>query len=218
MTDENCSFLNKSMKQYCLYWIHYPNQTDPMTEGYIGITSDFTARIETHSKYTKYAHVKNRMDSGAIATILYEKLTKEQAESLELSHRPEENIGWNIAKGGNIPPSRKGKVSPKSLLTGADRTDKQKAGSKARAEKIRGRLPSNAVSVELFGKTYPTIKGALEDLKWSTSHYYKYKELVASGMTFSTPEELKEYTYALRNEKISKTRKERGYHYNQYTK
>jgi predicted GIY-YIG superfamily endonuclease len=47
------------MKQYCLYWIHYPDQKDPMTEGYVGITSDFTGRMLTHSKYTKYAHIQN---------------------------------------------------------------------------------------------------------------------------------------------------------------
>ena len=107
-----------------------------MKEGYIGITRDFDKRIQTHSKYTKYAHIKNRIDSGAIATILYENLTKEQAEHIERIHRPEENIGWNIAKGGNIPPSRNGRVSPKPLLKGDNRTDKQKAGSKLRSKKL----------------------------------------------------------------------------------
>jgi predicted GIY-YIG superfamily endonuclease len=207
------------MNKYCLYWIHYPDQKDPMLEGYIGITSDFNTRINTHSKYTKYAHIKNRINSGAIATILHENLTKEQAESLELVHRPEENIGWNIAKGGNIPPSRKGKVSPKALLTGEDRTDKQKTASSKLAEINRNNKKQryNAVPVILFGKEYKTRTEAMVELGWSTSHYYKYKELVASGLTFDTPEQLKEYTYKLRNDKISKTRKERGYHYNQYT-
>ena len=206
------------MNKYCLYWIHYPDQKDPMLEGYVGITSDFDARIQTHSKYTKYAHIKNRIDSGAIATIIYENLSKEQAENLEWLHRPEENIGWNIAKGGNIPPSRKGKVAAKCLLKGVDRTDKQKQGSIKQASKVKGRPAHNATPVTLFGKTYTSAKIAMLELGWSTSHYYKYKELVASGMSFDTPEQLKEYTYKLRNDKISQTRKEKGYHYNQYTK
>lgn len=206
------------MNTYCLYWIHYPDQTSPESEGYIGITSDFSKRIQTHSKYTRYAHIKNRIESGAVATILQENLTKEQAESLEAKYRPEENIGWNIAKGGNIPPSRKGKVSPKTKLLGEDRTERQKESSKKLAESRSGKMPSNAREVSLFGKSYPSISKALKDIKWSKSHYYKYKELVASGMTFDTPEQLKEYTWKLKNEKISKTRKERGYHYNQYTK
>jgi predicted GIY-YIG superfamily endonuclease len=206
------------MTTYCLYWIHYPDQTNPESEGYIGITSDFSKRIKTHSKYTKYAHIKNRIDSGAIATVLQENLTKEQAEFLEASYRPEENIGWNIAKGGNIPPSRTGKVSPKALLTGNDRTENQQAATKKLAEANRNNKKPryNATPVVLFGKTYRTRTEAMIDLGWSTSHYYKYKELVASGLTFDTPEQLKEYTYKMRNEKISKTRKERGYHYNQY--
>jgi predicted GIY-YIG superfamily endonuclease len=203
---------------YCLYWIHYPDQTNPELEGYIGITSDFSKRLQTHSRYTKYAHIKNRIDSGAIATILKENLTKEQAESLEAAYRPEENIGWNIAKGGNIPPSRKGKISPKSLLTGDNRTEKQKQGSIKRSAKLKGRVAHNATPVNLFGKNYSSSKQAMLELGWSTSHYYKYKELVASGMSFDTPEQLKEYTYKLRNDKISQTRKEKGYHYNQYTK
>jgi hypothetical protein len=205
------------MNNYCLYWIHYPDQKSPDIEGYIGISSDFNTRIKTHSRYTKYAHIKNRIDSGAIATILQENLTKEQAESLEYKYRPEENIGWNIAKGGNIPPSRKGKVSAKCLLTGNMRTEKQKAGSIKQSEKMIGRKPKNTTSVILFGKEYESVNAALKELKWSTSHYYKYKELVDTGIDFKTPEELKEYTYKLRNNKISKTRKEKRYNYNQYT-
>jgi predicted GIY-YIG superfamily endonuclease len=206
------------MNTYCLYWIHYPDQSFPESEGYIGITSDFSKRIQTHSRYTKYAHVKNRIDSGAIATILQENLTKEQAESLEMQYRPEENIGWNIAKGGNIPPSRAGKVSPKVILTGDARTENQKLAAEKHSTRMKGRQPSNSEGIILFGKHYPSIAKALTDIKWSKSHYYKYKELIASGMTFDTPEQFKEYTWKLKNEKISKTRKERGYHYNQYTK
>lgn len=206
------------MKTYCLYWIHYPDQTSPESEGYIGITSDFSKRIQTHSRYTKYAHIKNRIDSGAIVTILQENLSKEQAESLEAQYRPVENIGWNLAKGGNIPPSRAGKVSPKARLTGDDRTESQKIAAEKHSARMKGRKAHNAKTIELFGKTYSTITEALKDIKWSKSHYYKYKELIASGMSFDTPEHLKEYTWKLKNEKISKTRKERGYHYNQYTK
>lgn len=205
------------MQTYCLYWIHYSEQTSPETDGYIGITSDFTKRMQTHSTYTKYAHVKNRIKAGAIATILHENLSKEQAELLEEQYRPKENIGWNIAKGGNIPPSRRGKVSPKTVLKGNDRTEKQKRASKVRSEKMKGNTAYNAKEVTLFGKFYKSISEALIDLKWSKSHYYKYIELVDSGMSFDNPEQLKEYTWKLKNEKISKTRKERGYHYNQYT-
>lgn len=202
---------------YCLYWLHYPSFSDPKTEGYIGITSDLDRRIVEHTNYTKYAHIKNRIASGAIFTIIHSSLTKQQAEELEKQYRPEENIGWNIAKGGNIPPSRKNKISPKVLLTGDDRTESQRLSAHKHSERMKNRKPSNSIPVVLFGKEYASIREALTDLKWSGSHYYKYKELVSSGMSFDTPEQLKEYTWKLKNEKISKTRKQKGYHYNQYT-
>lgn len=205
------------MENYCLYWIHYPEHTSPESEGYIGITKDFDKRILTHSSRVKSAHIKNRINSGAIPTILHEGLTKEQAEQLEEKYRPSENIGWNIAKGGNIPPSRKGKISPKTLLKGDDRTIKQKESSEKLSLLLQGKVPSNAIEVTLFDKTFTSISKALIELNWSKSHYYKYLELIESGMTFENPEQLKEYTWKLKNEKISKTRKERGYHYNQYT-
>jgi predicted GIY-YIG superfamily endonuclease len=206
------------MNNYCLYWIHYPDQTDPKSEGYIGITSDFSSRMATHSKYAKYKHIYNRIQSGAIPEILWRDLSKEEAERLEEQMRPNENIGWNLAKGGNIPPSRKGKVSAKSLLKGDDRTENQISAALKHSNRMKGRTAHNATEVCLFGNTYKSIQEAIQDLNWSKSHYYKYKELVASGMSFDTPEQLKEYTYKLRNDKISQTRKEKGYHYNQYTK
>jgi len=206
------------MNNYCLYWIHYPHQTDPNSEGYIGITSDFANRMATHSKYAKYKHIYNRIQSGAVSEILRENLTKEEAELLEAKVRPTENIGWNLAAGGNIPPSRKGKVSPKTLLTGEDRSTKQSMASLNHSSRMKGRTAPNAKQVVVFGVTYPTMKQALLELNLSPSHYYKYVELVKSGIDFKNSEELKEYTYKLRNENISKTRKARKFHYNQYTK
>jgi predicted GIY-YIG superfamily endonuclease len=206
------------MNNYCLYWIHYPDQTDPKTEGYIGITSEFKERMYSHSKNKKHKHIYNRINSGATPKILFENLTKEEAETLEKLFRPTDNVGWNLAAGGNIPPSRKGKVSPNCLLIGDLRTEKQKQGSKNQSAKMKGRRPPNAKQVVVFGITYPTMKQALLELNLSPSHYYKYVELVKSGINFKNSEELKEYTYKLRNENISKTRKARKFHYNQYTK
>lgn len=205
------------MENYCLYWIHYLEHTSPESEGYIGITKEFDKRKLTHSTRAKSSHIKNRIDSGAVFTVLLENLTKEQAQQLEEKYRPSENIGWNIAKGGNIPPSRRGKISPKTLLKGDDRTIKQKESSKKLSILLQGKVPSNAIEVTLFDKTFSSISKALKELKWSKSHYYKYLELIDAGESFESPEQLKEYTWKLKNEKISKTRKERGYHYNQYT-
>ena len=125
---------------YKVYWIKYPEYNDPFSEGYVGITSQqIEERFKEHKYNNKNKHLKNRCVKDIVQIIcLHEQLEKEEAKLLEEKYRPNENIGWNINKGGDIPPSRKGKISPKSLLTGDNRTEKQKQGSLKRSEKIKG--------------------------------------------------------------------------------
>jgi predicted GIY-YIG superfamily endonuclease len=124
---------------YKLYWIKSENQKDPLAEGYIGITSQsIQKRFNDHKYNNKNKHLKNRCLTKDVEIVcLLDNLGKEEARHQEFLYRPKENIGWNINKGGDLPPSRKNKVSPKSLLVGENRTEKQKKGSKKRAEKIK---------------------------------------------------------------------------------
>jgi predicted GIY-YIG superfamily endonuclease len=125
---------------YKLYWIKYPKHQNPNLEGYIGITSQsIKKRFNDHKHNNKNKHLKNRCRQENVEVVcLKDNLDKEEARILEEKYRPSENIGWNINRGGDLPPSRKGKISPKSLLKGDDRTEKQKQGSKRRSEKIKG--------------------------------------------------------------------------------
>jgi hypothetical protein len=63
---------------------------------------------------------------------------KKKLKKIEEQYRPKEYIGWNINKGGDLPPSRQGKISPKTLLRGEERTEKQKQASKKHSEKMKG--------------------------------------------------------------------------------
>lgn len=85
---------------------------------------------------------------------------------------------------------------------------------KQHSEKLKHRPAANRKQVELFGKAYPSLTGALKELCLSYVHYKVYIE---SGIQFESATKLREYTRAQRSMKISKTRRERGYHYNQYT-
>jgi predicted GIY-YIG superfamily endonuclease len=125
---------------YSVYWIKYPQHINPKTEGYIGITSQsIQKRFTEHKSNTKNRLLANRCKKENVELVcLHENLSKEQARQIEEEYRPVENVGWNINKGGDLPPSRKGKQSPKSLLKGDDRTEKQKNGSIRRSEKIKG--------------------------------------------------------------------------------
>lgn len=190
---------------YKLYWIHYEEHTDPLVDGYVGITKNFDDRIKSHKTNKKHKHIKNRLDSGAIVKILAEGLTKEEAEKLEFNYRPKENIGWNLAVGGNIPPSRKGKISPKVLLLGHERTDKQKLAAKNHSERMQGRKPSNTTPVILFGVEFTSVRHALSELKLSTFQYYFY--INNKDLDFKSVEELKSYIWEERNKKLSQSRK-----------
>ncbi len=132
----------KSREQSAVvYWIHYLDQTDPKNEGYIGISTQLSTRIKSH--ISRNPHMKHRIDNGAVVTVLHEVSTLSDAAKFEQEYRPEDNIGWNLIKGGDIPPSRKNKVSPKVLLKGEERTEKQKLGAKKQSEKMKGRTAWN---------------------------------------------------------------------------
>ena len=125
---------------YKLYWIKYPEHKDPKTEGYIGITSQsLEKRLKDHSYNTKNKHIRNRVNSGkCIILLLEDNLTQEQAKKIEEEYRPTQNIGWNLNKGGDLPPSRTGKVGIKTKLIGENRTEKQKLASKKHSLKMKG--------------------------------------------------------------------------------
>lgn len=130
---------------YKLYWIKYPNYTNPNTEGYIGITSQtIHKRFTDHKSNTKNKLLSNRCKKEIVEIVcLHEGLSKEQAKFLEEFYRPYENIGWNMNKGGDLPPSREGKVSQKSILKGEERTEKQKLASQKHSERMKGTANSS---------------------------------------------------------------------------
>lgn len=96
---------------YTVYHIH----TEPgLNTGYIGITTNFKLRILQHgwmrkksNPHLRYALLKYK--DLIKYSIIASGLDKETAEWVEKILRPFPNLGWNIARGGNIPPSPKGK-------------------------------------------------------------------------------------------------------------
>jgi len=116
---------------YYLYWIRYPDHTDPKTQGYIGISSRPDDRFLEHKRGQKNKILPRVISKGASMEILLEGLSLEKALLEESKYRPEEKIGWNIARGGDIPPSKKGHKykEGKQILKGSQRTDAQKLAS-----------------------------------------------------------------------------------------
>ncbi len=94
-----------------LYWIRHPEHTDPMTQGYIGVTSRPKARFLEHKTRDENTYLKRNIAKGATMEILNEFRTRKQALKEEIKYRSKP-IGWNLTEGGGMPPILRGKDSP----------------------------------------------------------------------------------------------------------
>lgn len=132
---------------YVLYWIHKPEQHDPFSEGYIGISSNLKSRVEYHRKYANSVVGKAMRKYGddIIIETLYVDLSEQNAKSLEEEFRPHDKIGWNLVKGGGLPPSRKNAdfAGTKNKYVGDMRTDLQKNASEKHSIRMKGSTSPN---------------------------------------------------------------------------
>ncbi len=161
-----------------VYWLKYDDHLDPYSEGYIGVSSNFEKRKSTHMSGSTGNHIYNRIQNGATFVIIHECDSLESALELENSYRPNDNIGWNIARGGGYPPSQLGKSYDKQKLKGENRTSAQKAANKIQAEKIRGRIGPRkdaVLSEETKAKISKSKTGSVlsDETKSKMSDYHK---------------------------------------------
>lgn len=94
-----------------VYWIHLPEHTDLFSQGYIGVTSKTAAfRFNQHkqdARRKEYATwhftkaLKKYGDRLVCDTVLVGE--EEYCYGVEFKLRPENNIGWNTAAGGQRP-------------------------------------------------------------------------------------------------------------------
>ena len=87
---------------WCVYWIHWTDNEDIRSQGYVGVTNDPKRRWSKH-KRTENWRLHKCILSGGVMTVLHEGLTAEEALVIERELRPEEHIGLNIAPGGGAP-------------------------------------------------------------------------------------------------------------------
>ena len=128
-------------KPAVVYWIHYVDQTNPEIDGYIGISTQVLTRIKNHVRGNP--RMRNRLNKGAVVTILHEVESLDEAAKIEEKYRPSENIGWNQNAGGDVPPDRSGTCPKKNKSKGDDRTERQKKASQKHKERMTGRAPWN---------------------------------------------------------------------------
>lgn len=89
-----------------IYWIHHIDHIDVFSQGYVGISNNPSERFIQHKSNTN-KHLSNAFskykEEEIIVDILLES-SEEYCKHLEYLLRPKQNIGWNIAIGGGLPP------------------------------------------------------------------------------------------------------------------
>ena len=97
-----------------MYSLYHIGIDADLRTGYIGISRNPSLRFSQHQWHRKKSnrHLRSAMKKygkDVFKRVVFCNLDKEAAELLEEMLRPEPNIGWNITKGGGIPPNPKGK-------------------------------------------------------------------------------------------------------------
>lgn len=91
---------------YCVYWIRLPEHADVSTEGYVGITKNLKERIRAHKKNRRKtiltSAAKKYSWENFVVDVVYENLSLQEALSIEATLRPEQLIGWNCQRGGEL--------------------------------------------------------------------------------------------------------------------
>lgn len=185
-------------KNYKIYWIRECHHTDPYTEGYIGLTSQsIEKRFSDHKYNTKNKHLRNRCRQNVVGIVLLEEnMDRDSVRIRENHYRPLPNIGWNINPGGDMPPSRLGKVGITTTLIGDNRTDKQKEASRKHSERMKGNNSSGKRKYKVItnlcclycNETF-SFSGSNKKRKYCTikcaakhrSESLEYKELVSKN-------------------------------------
>lgn len=108
------------MRSYYLYWYHLKTHNNPFSDGYIGVTCNLKVRHRAHlagykggSRVLHQAFTKYGEDR--ILRSILRVTSRENAYQLERKYRPTEEIGWNIAAGGGLPPDTTGRADPPSV-------------------------------------------------------------------------------------------------------
>jgi len=101
-----------------VYWLRHPDHTDMFTQGYIGVSSDHNSRWLYHKNHPKNAHLKHAIQKYGWDNLVKEVILmadKAYCLMIEAKIRAEDKIGWNIVKGGGMP--------PRTILTGWKHTE-----------------------------------------------------------------------------------------------
>jgi predicted GIY-YIG superfamily endonuclease len=99
-----------------VYWLHLSEHTNIFTQGYIGVSNNPKQRLWEHfndAKKDKHCNkylsrILKKYPNQLIQTVVFEG-KRDECYTYEENLRPTKNIGWNLNKGGEAPPSAQGR-------------------------------------------------------------------------------------------------------------
>lgn len=92
-----------------LYHIRRDIHNNDLTKGYIGISEQPERRWKEHQRSTNQ-HLKRALEKyNDIQMVIITKGNEDEMKRMEEYLRPRNKIGWNLVKGGGLPPVMKGK-------------------------------------------------------------------------------------------------------------
>lgn len=170
-----------------VYWIHKPEHTDIFSQGYVGVTSrELQDRLAEHEKVARlqckgFSILHRAINSYGLENLVSEIVLiceEEYAYTIEEKLRPDLKIGWNLAKGGDKPPSKLGfshseesKIKISAIWKGRKRTPESVAQScesrkgfkhsEETKERLRESSTGRKQSPETINKRLEKVRGQL---------------------------------------------------------
>lgn len=166
-----------------IYWIHKANNEDYLTEGYVGISKNSIEERTLQHKYNTNTHLKNAFNkygfNNLVKEVIFEGNIKE-CQLFEEYLRPHKQIGWNIEKGGGLPPSNKGKKRKESTKI---KISKAVSGSKNGMYGKSGELnhffgkKHNTESLKKISENKPSVSGKSNPKYDNTIYIFKHEDI-----------------------------------------
>lgn len=99
---------------HVVYWVRLQSHTDIKSQGYVGVSKNYVVRLQKHwfdSNCSKlHVHKAMKKYKEQVVSSIISQGDIEYCYALENLLRPEANIAWNSAAGGELAVSQKGSI------------------------------------------------------------------------------------------------------------
>lgn len=168
------------------YVYHLKIEGMGLDEGYVGVTNRPLLRFEEHKKSRYNPYLRRALQKHkdfVVYTILDVFDNRHEAHWLEYTLRPQRNIGWNIAVGGETPPRWAGRNHTEATKKKMSQLAKGRVISQEQREKISKKLSGVKFTDERRASLNPVSGVTHHNAKPCNIYCNKTNTLVAENVT-----------------------------------